>query len=427
MPDLSESVLPGLIDHSLPNIPFADDILLPRYAGYSLSNIPATICHLLNIPAFGEPALAPGLMHFLGGPYKRVILLVVDALGYHLFRRLMETGHADLWQNRLAESVFFPLTSIAPSTTSSALTTLWTGVSPATHGIVGYEMWAKEYGMVINNILHSAMSYLGDNGGLKRTGFDPIEFLNHSTFGGHLINHGVEADAFMHYSIGTSGLSSMHLDQVNLHNYVSESDMWVSIRNILNTVPAGRKYIYAYWSVIDTLTHRFSLNDERIALQFEDFSLMIEQALIKGLSASARKDALLILTADHGSVYTPRYGHFNLTAHPELNAMLRIQPTCENRLAFLYLKPGMETSVRQYFDTAWPGKFMLVSGIQAIEAGLFGPGPLSPTLSDRVGDLVAIARGDSYLWWAPKQNVMLGRHGGLHPEEMLIPFYAMPL
>jgi len=83
--------------------------------------------------------------------------------------------------------------------------------------------------------------------------------------------------------------------------------------------------------------------------------------------------------------------------------------------------------VRAYFAQKWPGKFTIITGIDAIESGLFGIGPKISAASDRVGDLVAIALGDAYLWWSPKPNVMLGRHGGLHPSEMLIPFYALPL
>jgi hypothetical protein len=39
-----------------------------------------------------------------------------------------------------------------------------------------------------------------------------------------------------------------------------------------------------------------------------------------------------------------------------------------------------------------------------------------------VGDLILVARGNAYLWWADKEDQLLGRHGGLHPEEMLVPF-----
>jgi hypothetical protein len=48
-------------------------------------------------------------------------------------------------------------------------------------------------------------------------------------------------------------------------------------------------------------------------------------------------------------------------------------------------------------------------------------------LFDRLGDVIALARGDSYLWWANKDNPLIGRHGGLSPEEMLVPLLAVRL
>jgi hypothetical protein len=46
---------------------------------------------------------------------------------------------------------------------------------------------------------------------------------------------------------------------------------------------------------------------------------------------------------------------------------------------------------------------------------------------DRLGDLIAVSRGDAYLWWSPRPNLMAGRHGGLSAGEMLMPFFALPL
>jgi hypothetical protein len=427
MSDLQTQILEKVFDNTMQGLPVYPDVLYPHYQGYSLSNIPSTICHLLDVPGFGECPISQEILDNLEGPYEKVILVVIDALGYKLLNHLMKTDKADYLKENLSDSVYVPMTSICPSTTASALTTLWTGVSPATHGVIGYEMWAKEYGMVINNILHSAMSYVGDTGGLKRAGFDPDVYLNRPTLGTHLLENGIESSAYMHYSIGTSGLSTMHLKKVNLHGYVSESDLWVSLRNKLNNSDGEKAYYYVYWSTIDTLTHRFGAEDERLAHEFSSFIGMMKSAFADGLTKRARKNTLVILTADHGSVVTPRYDQFALKNHSELVNMLRIQPTCENRLAFLYLKPGVENAVRAYFETHWPGKFSLISSTLATQSGLFGPEPFVSSLGDRVGDLIAIAHDDSYLWWVDKPNVMLGRHGGLHPEEMLIPFYAMPL
>jgi hypothetical protein len=44
-----------------------------------------------------------------------------------------------------------------------------------------------------------------------------------------------------------------------------------------------------------------------------------------------------------------------------------------------------------------------------------------------MGDLTVIARENHFLWWGDEENPLLGRHGGLTPKEMLVPFLAFRL
>ena len=90
------------------------------------------------------------------------------------------------------------LTSVVPSTTSAALTSLWTGRSPAEHGVLGYEVFLKEYGLVANMITHAPASYEGEVGSLQHAGFDPESFLPVPTIGPHLAAAGIESHAFLH-------------------------------------------------------------------------------------------------------------------------------------------------------------------------------------------------------------------------------------
>ena len=35
------------------------------------------------------------------------------------------------------------------------------------------------------------------------------------------------------------------------------------------------------------------------------------------------------------------------------------------------------------------------------------------------------AHNDAYLWWADKENPLVGRHGGLSAEEMIVPLLSV--
>ena len=78
----------------------------------------------------------------------------------------MSDGTAPVWSRLAEQGKLAAITSLVPSTTTAALTSLWTGRSPAEHGIVGYELWLKEYGVVSNMILHTPISFGNDAGSL---------------------------------------------------------------------------------------------------------------------------------------------------------------------------------------------------------------------------------------------------------------------
>jgi hypothetical protein len=276
-------------------------------------------------------------------------------------------------------------------------------------------------------ITHGPMTFAGDTGGLKRAGFQPEAFLPVPTLGPHLVEHGVQPYAFMHHAIARSGLSAMHLQQTTVYSFNNPGDLLVSLRNLLNEHPGERLYAYAYWGDLDELSHRFGPDDERVGIEFDAFSRMLANHFLAKLTPAGRKDTLLLVTADHGQVFTPKSPRYDLRNHPDLLRALHILPTGENRLAYLHVRPGQVEFAREYIAETWPGEFNLIPTTQVLKSGLLGPGRLHPRLEERLGDLVAVAHGDAYWWWAEKENPIVGRHGGLSPSEMVVPLYALPL
>lgn len=427
MPDLTSKLLPRLKNHQLPGLELPTELIAPKYDDQSILNIPASICHWMGIPEIGEGPLTPEILDPLGNGARRVILILMDALALHRLQAWMDAGMAPIWRDLLEDGILAPLTSISPSTTSAALTTFWTGQSPSAHGIMGYEVWLKEYSMVANMIQHAPMSFRGDVDSLGRAGFKPEKFLSLPTFGPHLRQHGITPYAFQHYSISQSGLSRMFQRDVEIYPLSTAADLWVSMRQMIENKPDERFFAWTYWGDVDGLSHHFGPEDERVFAEFSHFSAAFEQFFINKLSPENRKDTLVILTADHGQIHTPLKGENVLKNRPELTRHLHITPTGENRLAYFYLKPGSESFVREYVQTHWPDQFLIFTKEQVLKAGLFGPSPQHSGLQDRIGDLILAARGGNYLWWADKDDFMLGRHGGLHQEEMIVPFLGARL
>jgi predicted AlkP superfamily pyrophosphatase or phosphodiesterase len=281
--------------------------------------------------------------------------------------------------------------------------------------------------MVANMILHAPMTFRGDVGTLSKAGFDPEKFLTLPTLGPHLRRHGIVPYAFQHRSIAHSGLSQMFQREVEIHPFSTAADLWVSLRQLIERAPTERQYIWTYWGDVDGLSHLYGPDDERVVAEFSHFSAAFEQFFLNQLGPVERKDTLVILTADHGQIHTPLVANHDIKHHPKIGENLHINPTGENRMSYLHLRAGKEAVVRNYLQANWSSGFTFVTQEEALAAGLFGPGEHHPGLRDRVGDLMAFAHEDAYLWWENKKDYMLGRHGGLHQQEMLVPFLAARL
>lgn len=427
MTDLIDTLLPRLQENHLPDLDLGEGFIYPAYTGGSILNIPSSLCHFLDVPEIGAKPLVPDILSEVGNGIRRVIMVLMDALALHRLQRWMADGTAPVWGNLAREGMLAPLTSITPSTTSAALTSLWTGRSAAEHGILGYEMWLKEYGVVANTILHAPITFQNDVGSLEKAGFSPEKFMPLPTLGPHLGRNGVKTYALQHKSIAYSGLSQMFFHEVNVRAFNSAADLWVNMRQLLVDQAEEKLYAWVYWGVVDHFGHIYGPDDERAAAEFASFSSAFERLFLDRLNSTLRQDTLLILTADHGQIATRVDAHYELRNHPELVRRLHILPSGENRLAYLFVKPGQTEAVAEYLELTWPGQFVLLDSIYAVEKGLFGPGEVHPRLLDRLGEYIVIARHDAYLWWPDKKNPLIGRHGGLHPQEMLVPFLAVRL
>lgn len=423
MPDLTSEFLPGLVSNRLPGVNAGNDAIHPAYRGGSISNLPASIGSWLGYPGFGQAPLTGEYLQPFQPQYQNVVVMLVDGLGLEYFRQFLEE---EPWKGWLPQACLTALSSVVPSTTTAALTSLWTGVPPALHGIMGYEMWLKEYGIISNMILQSPASFNGDIGSLQRAGFAPAAFLPVPTLGSYLTDRGVDVFAFQPASIARSGLSTMLLGGAQTVAYRNLSDLWVSLEEVLERQHGKPAYTYVYWSDLDELSHRFGPRDDRVMLEFATFSRTLQRFISRRLK-QANGSTLWILMADHGQIPTAVNSHYELRSQPDLLDDLVMVPSGENRLPYFYLRPGRESHVLETFERVWPGEFLSMPSAEALAGGLFGPGKPYSKVLDRLGDRIVFPQGDAYLWWADKVNPLLGRHGGLSPQEMLVPLWIMEL
>jgi predicted AlkP superfamily pyrophosphatase or phosphodiesterase len=407
--------------HELP----AGEFIFPAYGGLSIANIPGTIGALLGLRLPVSPPLSRELWEPFAEGVRRVVLVVVDALGYRRFLEVLE-GEPD---NAVADfrskgALLVPLTSVFPSTTVSAISTLWTGRTPLEHGFLGYRLFLREFGMRAEMIrFQPAEAQAPDL--LVDAGLNPEEFLPVPGLAQLLADYGIPTHFLIFQGYMDSALSRMHRRGVpdeNVHALVTSSDMWVLLRQLLEERASERLLVVAYWGAADGISHLRGPDSESLEAEARNLLYSMGREFLSRLSPAAAAGTVLMLTADHGHVHTPLEATVYLKDHPGLTRHLLMRPTGEPRASYLYTVTGERDAARDYIRQHLAEQFVVIESERALAAGLFGAGQPAPETRYRVGNLVVIARRDYILYDRDDEPETRGRHGGLAPEEMLVPF-----
>ena len=407
------------------NLPVPTEFTLPDYAGGSIANVPATIARMLGTTLTGLPALPEDMWQSLGR-VKRVVLLTLDGFGWNQFQARQELVTAVSQKATITKQ----LTSIFPSTTVAALSSLWTGSAPAQHGLVGLRLFFPEYA-VSAGMLDFSPLFIRAQDALVDAGLDPKTFLQQPGVGEQLAAAGIPTFAFKGYEIVDSVLSQMHGRGVKeSFGVITFADMMVQMRELLHKRAGEPLFINAYWPTIDSLSHYHTWQGTAVTAEVRAIFYQLQTEFLDALTDAARQDTAFFIVADHGQELTPLSHQIFLSDHPELEKMLFMRPTGEPRVVYLYTKHGCHEAAIDYINTKLGHAMTAVASQDALDAGLFGPEPFATNVADRFGDVVAIMRGGYTLFSEaerPKAHRMIGRHGGMTHAEMQVPWLGMRL
>ena len=327
---------------------------------------------------------------------ERIVLLVIDGLGYEQLQR-----HAHIAPN-LMSLVGGSITTIAPSTTASALTSLVTGASPAEHGIVGYRM---DMGDSIMNSLR----WWSDTRDLRKV-HPPATVQPIPPFVGMTIPVVSRAE------LEGSAFTEAHLRGSRPCGWRAASSI---VAQCANLISSGEKFVYAYYDGIDKIAH------ERGFGAYYDSEIAATDWLVGSLLNTLPSGTTLAITADHGQVQVDdNVVHLS----NDIKASLHHQ-SGEGRFRWLHAKRGQESDLLQiatdsYSDIAW-----VASRDQVIEEAWLGPargGRIADQVKRRLGDVALVpftaTTFDDPLDSGPFSLVC--RHGSLTADEMFVPFLA---
>ncbi|MGQ9479098.1 MAG: alkaline phosphatase family protein [Thermoproteota archaeon] len=406
----------------------AQGLFVPGYDGYSLHNLSNSIMRLIGVRQAGKGLREKFLSGFRG--FEKIILLVIDAMGLNVFTNSSSKLRILLNKLFMKEEVCFKaLTSVFPSTTSTALTSLNTGLTPQEHGIVAYTMFLKELGSMVNMISLSPVNDERKNR-IFNLGFSPEKLLNARVLTERLKEEGFNPKTILRYGIRNSGLSTILYKGSRIVPALSTVDFTMNIARLVED--KGSDFIIAYWDGFDGQSHYYGPFSQEAQLELLNTFTLLRDALSSVAGEKARK-TLFIMTADHGQSGVREDKSFIVEKMSWLNESLVMPPAGESRAAYLYVKDRTE-GFNRAFSKKLGGEIALFESRELLRRGVFGTGRVNGRVLDRIGNYVALSYGEGRLVFqydlrerAEPEFVRAGAHGSLTRNELLVPLVVCGL
>ncbi len=359
----------------------APDMVRPAYGAGCLTDL---------LPAL--TSADPGPLPIEFGPGSRV-LLVLDGLGWEQMAR---------WRHLLPNLTTFAgdsITTVAPSTTASALTSITTSLPPSQHGIVGYRM-------LVDDMVFNSLRWGSPERPDCRTTVPPDLIQPYAPFMGRPMALVTKAE------FQTTGFSQAHLRGGRLTGYRTPA---VLVHEVARLVRSGEEVVYAYYDGVDKVAHEYGLGTEYEA------ELAFVDRLVGDVMNALPSGTTLVITADHGQVDC---GDRLYPVSAEVLEDVTLF-SGEARFRWLHCAAGnvarvAEAAIANHGHEAW-----IRTREQILDEGWFGPG-MSSGVVDRLGD-VAMLPFEPIGFADPADTgpfELVGRHGSLTGAEMLVPCVA---
>lgn len=334
---------------------------------------------------------------------RSVVLLIIDGLGLDYLRHTSPHGP-------LAEHLLCGLGSVCPATTSAAITSFFTGLAPASHGLLGWYTPFEARDAVVLPLLARVRN------GPSLPATDLATLYRSPPLAARLTR---DCHVVTGRRIAGSAYSRAHAGPAQVHGYRSLSGLFGQLEHLVRADGPPR-YVHAYWSELDHLAHEHGVAHRRTGEHLRQ----IEAQLVRFLKAIAGTETALLITADHGFIDTAPGRSLLLNDYPALARQLRLPLAGESRLAFVHAEPEYRLSLGGDLAEFLGDRATVFSGEQFIAGGFFGPGEPHPALAQRVGDwVVAMADGWTLRDRLPgeKPFMPVGVHGGLSAAELNVP------
>lgn len=366
----------------------------PAYGDRSLGDVVPAVAAALGVPAGAGADVAPsGLVLPEAASY---VVFLVDGLGATLLQRY---AYAAPYLSSLLVGQA-PGTAGVPSTTATSLASFGTGLTPGAHGLVGFTSRVPGTDKLLN-----ALSWDKE--------IDPVEWQPNPTAFARLQGVGVPVTVVNKREFAASGLT------IAAHRgaeYVGADKVGERIAAAVASSSAGQSLTYLYDGDLDWTGHRWGVVSSQWLQQLAMIDAEAEQ-LREALPSHTR----LVVVADHGMVDSPEEHRIDVDDHLELRDGLALFGG-EARFRHLYCQRGAVDDVVATWGEFFGDRADVMTRDTAIGRGWFGA--VTAQVRPRLGDVMVASRGDHGIFSSADfsyEKTLIGLHGSLTPDEMLIP------
>lgn len=322
-------------------------------------------------------------------PNGRELLFLIDGFGFDTLSR-----YADVMPNMSRMFNHGIIQTAFPSTTATSLATLTTGELPGVHGMLGYTVQVPRSGGRLLNALKWDERVDPEN-------WQPVETLfQRAAKTGISVTH-VAAKRYENSGFTRAVFRGAQYKGANV-----VADLVSETKQALQMTPS---FVYLYVNDLDNAGHSDGVGSDKWIAALSSIDQMVSQ-----LMKEVPKGTRLWITSDHGMINVEEkiiIGQDN----PLLTGVSVIAG--EPRARHIYLtedSPQAREDAASLWQQYLQEKALVVTREQAISSNLFGQ-TLSPDALDRMGEVIAIARGGLVLLdadRADKEGAMVGHHGG---------------
>ena len=360
----------------------------PAYGHHSLADLVPAVASALGVPGYDT---VPGLRLPHGSSY---VVFLIDGLGSELLRRY---SHAAPFLSSLVE---LRATAGVPSTTVTSITSLGTALLPGQHGLVGYTARIPGTDRLLNHLQWDKS-------------VDPLEWQPHETAFGRLAKLGVAVTAINKREFSASGLTiAAHRGA----SYVGADKIGERIAAVLDASGRAPSLTYIYDSDLDWTGHKHGVASTAWLQQLAMIDAAAEH-LREELPSAVR----LVVVADHGMVDSRQESRVDVDKERVLRDGVVLLGG-EARFRHVYCRPGATEDVAATWRSVLGERAEVLTRDEVAAIGWLGP--IDASVSPRVGDVVVACRDDHAIISSvdfPYENTLIGLHGSLTPDEMLIP------